>query len=57
MATLHFLWIHTFNPNLLLTVSPFYHYTNASYQGLTERLSSGHQRGSDFQLWWVTGQP
>jgi hypothetical protein len=27
-----FSWIHTFNPNLLLTVSPFYHYTNASYQ-------------------------
>ena len=27
-----FSWIHTFNPNLLLTVSPFYHYTKASYQ-------------------------
>jgi hypothetical protein len=24
-------WIHTFNPNLLLTVSPFYHYNQASY--------------------------
>ena len=27
-----FSWIHTFNSNLLLTVSPFYHYTKASYQ-------------------------
>jgi hypothetical protein len=28
-----FSWIHTFNPNLLLTVSPFYHYNSADYQG------------------------
>ncbi len=27
-----FSWIHTFNPNLLLTVSPFYHYSQANYQ-------------------------
>jgi TonB dependent receptor/Carboxypeptidase regulatory-like domain/TonB-dependent Receptor Plug Domain len=26
-----FSWIRTFNPNLLLTVSPFYHYNKASY--------------------------
>ena len=26
-----FSWIHTFNPNLLLTISPFYHYNEASY--------------------------
>jgi hypothetical protein len=26
-----FSWIHTFNPNLLMTVSPFYHYNQASY--------------------------
>jgi TonB dependent receptor/Carboxypeptidase regulatory-like domain/TonB-dependent Receptor Plug Domain len=26
-------WVHTFNPNLLLTVSPFYHYNKASYTG------------------------
>jgi hypothetical protein len=26
-----FTWVHTFNPNLLLTVSPFYHYNKASY--------------------------
>ncbi len=26
-----FSWVHTFHPNLLLTVSPFYHYNQASY--------------------------
>src|SRR5208282_3856088 len=28
-----FSWVHTFNPNLLLMVSPFYHYNRANYQG------------------------
>ena len=28
-----FSWVHTFNPNSLLTVSPFYHYNSADYQG------------------------
>jgi len=28
---LTFSWIHTFSPNLLLTVSPFYHYNQAAY--------------------------
>lgn len=28
-----FTWVHTFNPNMLLTVSPFYHYNSADYQG------------------------
>jgi hypothetical protein len=28
-----FSWLHTFSPNLLLTVSPFYHYNQASYTG------------------------
>ena len=28
-----FSWVRTFNPNLLLTVSPFYHYNQASYTG------------------------
>jgi hypothetical protein len=27
-----FTWVHTFNSKLLLTVSPFYHYTKAQYQ-------------------------
>jgi hypothetical protein len=30
---LTFSWVHTFNPDLLLTVSPFYHYNQASYNG------------------------
>jgi hypothetical protein len=33
MATSSFSWVHTFNPNTLLTVSPFYHYNGADYQG------------------------
>jgi len=28
-----FSWVHTFNPNSLLTVSPFYHYNGADYHG------------------------
>jgi hypothetical protein len=28
---LTFSWVHTFNPNLLMTVSPFYHYNQAGY--------------------------
>jgi TonB dependent receptor-like, beta-barrel/Carboxypeptidase regulatory-like domain/TonB-dependent Receptor Plug Domain len=32
-AILNFSWVHTFNPNVLLTVSPFYHYNSANYDG------------------------
>jgi hypothetical protein len=28
-----FSWVHTFNPTTLLTLSPFYHYNAANYQG------------------------
>jgi Carboxypeptidase regulatory-like domain/TonB dependent receptor/TonB-dependent Receptor Plug Domain len=28
-----FSWVHTFSSNLLTTVSPFYHYNSANYQG------------------------
>ncbi len=28
-----FSWVHTFDPNTLLTVSPFYHYNGADYKG------------------------
>ena len=28
-----FSWLRTFNPNLVLTVSPFYHYNGADYRG------------------------
>jgi len=32
-ALANFSWVHTFNPRLLLTVSPFYHYNRADYDG------------------------
>lgn len=32
-AFVNFSWVHTFNSQLLMTVSPFYHYNNADYQG------------------------
>ncbi len=41
-----FSWIHTFNPNLLLTVSPFYHFNAADYNGGTNDvpvISTVHQ--------------
>ncbi len=28
-----FSWVHTFDPHMMLTVSPFYHYNAADYQG------------------------
>ena len=28
-----FSWVHTFNPSTILTVSPFYHYNSAGYNG------------------------
>ena len=28
-----FSWVHTFDPTKLLTISPFYHYNSANYQG------------------------
>jgi outer membrane receptor protein involved in Fe transport len=32
-ALANFSWVHTFQPGLLLTVSPFYHYNSANYDG------------------------
>jgi outer membrane receptor protein involved in Fe transport len=32
-ALVNFSWVHTFNPDVLLTVSPFYHYNSANYDG------------------------
>jgi hypothetical protein len=32
-ALLNLSWVHTFNSKLLLTVSPFYHYNSANYEG------------------------
>jgi outer membrane cobalamin receptor len=30
-AILNFSWVHTFDPKLLMTLSPFYHYNSANY--------------------------
>jgi outer membrane receptor for ferrienterochelin and colicin len=32
-AAVSFSWVHTFAPNVLLTVSPFYHFNRADYDG------------------------
>jgi hypothetical protein len=43
---LTFSWVHTFDPNLVLTVSPFYHYNQAAYNGGpndTPAISTVHQ--------------
>jgi hypothetical protein len=33
-AGVMFSWVHTFNPHLMLTVSPFYHYNSGNYASL-----------------------
>lgn len=32
-AVVSFSWVHTFAPNILLTMSPFYHFNRANYDG------------------------
>src|ERR1700676_3189600 len=32
-AFVNFSWVHTFNPKALLTISPFYHYNSANFDG------------------------
>jgi len=46
---LTFSWVHTFNPETLLTISPFYHYNGADYNGGandTPVISTVHQSGN-----------
>ena len=52
-----FSWIHTFNPNLLLTVSPFYHFNEASYTAspndvpvITDVNQTAHYAGAQSRL-------
>ncbi|HVN03345.1 MAG TPA: TonB-dependent receptor [Bryobacteraceae bacterium] len=52
-----FSWIHTFSPNLLLTVSPFYHYNQASYNSspndvpvITDVNQTAHYAGAQTRL-------
>ena len=50
-AFLAFTWAHTFNPGLLLTVSPFYHYNRADYESSPADLpaSATEKRGSHYE--------
>ena len=50
-AFVAFTWAHTFNPGLLLTVSPFYHYNRADYESSPNDLpaSATEKRGSHYQ--------
>jgi len=45
-----FSWAHTFRPGLLLTVSPFYHYNRANYEGgpSDTPVSTTQRRGSQY---------
>jgi outer membrane receptor for ferrienterochelin and colicin len=49
-AVLNFSWIHTLAPGLLLTVSPFYHYNRANYDGDPNDapISTTQHRGSQY---------
>jgi len=44
-----FNWVHTFSPNTLLTVSPFYHYNNSQYiSGPADPLKSTSRNSSNY---------
>jgi hypothetical protein len=49
-AVVDFSWVRTLNPNLVLTVSPFYHYNSANYKGSPNDLPIGttDDRGSRY---------
>jgi TonB dependent receptor/Carboxypeptidase regulatory-like domain/TonB-dependent Receptor Plug Domain len=49
-AVVDFSWVHTFNPNIVLTVSPFYHYNSANYAGSPNDfpISTADERGSKY---------
>lgn len=48
-AVANFSWVHTFNPRILLTVSPFYHYNRANYDSaLTDPVVTTQHRGSTY---------
>jgi outer membrane receptor protein involved in Fe transport len=43
-------WVHTFNPNLLFVLSPFYHFNRAVYQGgPTNQPTAANNRGSNYE--------
>jgi len=49
-ALANFSWVHSFEPGLLLTVSPFYHYNRANYDGDPNDtpVSTTQHRGSQY---------
>ncbi|HXI44570.1 MAG TPA: TonB-dependent receptor, partial [Bryobacteraceae bacterium] len=49
-ALASFSWAHTFRPGILLTVSPFYHYNRANYNGdpNSTPISTSQHRGSQY---------
>jgi TonB dependent receptor/Carboxypeptidase regulatory-like domain/TonB-dependent Receptor Plug Domain len=49
-AFLNFSWVHTFNSNTLLTVSPFYHYNKANYDSMPDDvpIASTDHRTSNY---------
>lgn len=43
-------WVHTFNPNLLFVLSPFYHFNRAVYQGgPANEPQAANNRGSNYE--------
>jgi outer membrane receptor protein involved in Fe transport len=56
-----FSWVHTFSPGLVLTVSPFFHCNNVSYESSSYDLPSSaseklttHYEGGQGSLAWVS---
>ncbi len=49
-AIVDFSWVRTFNPDIVLTVSPFYHYNSANYDGAPNDfpISTIDDRGSNY---------
>ncbi len=48
-ALVNFSWVHTFNPRLLLTVSPFYHYNRANYDSsANDPIAATQDRNSTY---------
>jgi outer membrane cobalamin receptor len=49
-AIVNFSWVHTFNSQLLLTVSPFFHYNRANYDGSAADfpVATNQDRGSSY---------
>ncbi|HLZ41619.1 MAG TPA: TonB-dependent receptor [Candidatus Sulfotelmatobacter sp.] len=48
-AVVNFSWVHTFNSQMLLTVSPFYHYNRANYDSaLSDPVVTTQHRGSTY---------